>query len=544
MNGINPFKLASILWPHVTFYREQRLIIQSVWEDDETVVPAGNMLGKDFVAAFICLAFFLTRFPCRVVTTSAKDDHLRVLWGEIGRFITSAKHPLTVDKGGPLIVNHHEIRRVINGEKDNISYLVGMVASPDKIAAMQGHHANPSGVAEANDGMPRTLFVSDESSSVPDAYYTMASTWAHRKLIIGNTWPCENFFKRAVKGRPGTQDKGGNLPRPNGKGHYRRVIRIKAEDSPNVRLGLAQAARGIEPTNEVLVPGVKGYAEYVKNRKLWDTMQQCVSLDADWWEGADEKMFPSDWLDLSALVASRMGVRREGGGKRTMGVDSAMGGDNTSWCIGDGRGMLELISMKTPDTSIIVPRTIELMHTWDVLPGNVLFDAGGGGKPHADRMRQMGHEVRIVAFGAAPVEQVHTRRMRSSIERREDYETKVVYKNRRAQMYGELRDALNPSLVLEGDSIYSLPGFLMDKPRGDGGPGLRAQLAPMPLLYNGEGQLYLPPKKRKPGLKTTNELCLEDILGCSPDEADALVLMHFGQISESHSFVVGRSGMR
>ena len=543
MIGVNPLRLAKILWPHVTFYREQKLIIQSVWEDDETVVPAGNMLGKDFVAAFICLTFFITRTPCRVVTTSAKDDHLRVLWGEIGRFITSAKYPLTVDRGGPLIVNHHEIRRVIKGEKDNISYLVGMVASPDKIAAMQGHHANPAGVEEANDGMPRTLFMSDESSSVPDAYYTMASTWAHRKLIIGNTWPCENFFKRAVKGRPGTLDKGGDLPRPSGKGHYRKIIRIKAEDSPNVRLGLAQKARGIEPTNEVLVPGVKSYNEYVKNRMIWDAMQQCVSLDADWWEGADEKMFPADWLDLSAMVAARLGYGRTGG-RRTMGVDSAMGGDSTSWCIGDDRGMLELVSLKTPDTAIIVPKTLEMMHSWGVLPENVLFDAGGGGKPHADRLRQMGYAVRIIAFGSAPIEQVHMRRMRSSIERREDYETRVIYKNRRAQMYGELRDAMNPALLGDEEEVYALPGDLMDRPRGDGGPGLRAQLAPIPLLYNGEGQLYLPPKKRKPGLKTTNEVCLEDLIGCSPDESDALALMYFGQVSESHTFVVGRSGMK
>jgi hypothetical protein len=45
-----PLKLAAVLWPHVTFYREQKAIIESVWANDETFVPAGNKLGKDFVA--------------------------------------------------------------------------------------------------------------------------------------------------------------------------------------------------------------------------------------------------------------------------------------------------------------------------------------------------------------------------------------------------------------------------------------------------------------------------------------------------------------
>jgi hypothetical protein len=38
--------------------------------------------------------------------------------------------------------------------------------------------------------------------------------------------------------------------------YFRRVIRIKAEDSPNVRYALAQIAAGKKPTGEVILPGV------------------------------------------------------------------------------------------------------------------------------------------------------------------------------------------------------------------------------------------------------------------------------------------------
>lgn len=41
----DPLKLAKALWPNVTFYKQQREIIYSVAENDETFVPAGNMLG-------------------------------------------------------------------------------------------------------------------------------------------------------------------------------------------------------------------------------------------------------------------------------------------------------------------------------------------------------------------------------------------------------------------------------------------------------------------------------------------------------------------
>jgi len=41
----DPLKLAKLLWPDCHFYKQQRQIIYSVWENDQTYVPAGNMLG-------------------------------------------------------------------------------------------------------------------------------------------------------------------------------------------------------------------------------------------------------------------------------------------------------------------------------------------------------------------------------------------------------------------------------------------------------------------------------------------------------------------
>jgi hypothetical protein len=215
----DPLRMAKEFWPDITFYKQQKEIIYSVVENRETVIVAANKLGKDYVAGFLILWFFLTRHPCRVVTTSAKDDHLRVLWGEMGNYISTCKYSLIYDPKSSganrhtgLVVNQREIRRVVQGQVEELSYIKGMVASADTIASMQGHHVTPfPRTIEAKLQLPLSMFVCDEASSVPDGYYTMADTWMHRALIFGNAWPCSNFFKRAVKGNPKTSDRGGDL---------------------------------------------------------------------------------------------------------------------------------------------------------------------------------------------------------------------------------------------------------------------------------------------------------------------------------------------
>lgn len=206
----DPIKFARLLWPHVVFYKQQQHIIYSVVENDETFVAAGNMLGKDFVAGFIALHFFLTRTPCRVVTTSADYAQLEaVLWGEIRRWVQTSKYPLDAEQGGPLVVNHLHIRKVIGGVMENegkfdaskavmcpLSYLLGRVAA--KGEGMLGHH-----IAETGDGIPRTFWLCDEASGVEDKAYEAADTWAKRKLVIGNCYPPKpgcTFFKLGVKG--------------------------------------------------------------------------------------------------------------------------------------------------------------------------------------------------------------------------------------------------------------------------------------------------------------------------------------------------------
>lgn len=182
---IDPRAFKDLLWPSFYFYDKQWEIIYSVENNSETYVHAGNMLGKDFVTGFICVKQFVCNRVARIVTTSVKDDHLRVLWGEIGRFIAEAKYPLLAKDGGPLIVNHRDVTKIINGVKCPISYMRGMVS--EKGEGLAGHHA------------PYTLAVGDEASGIDDEAYKQFQGWAKHMLFIGNPNECQNFYRKAIK---------------------------------------------------------------------------------------------------------------------------------------------------------------------------------------------------------------------------------------------------------------------------------------------------------------------------------------------------------
>lgn len=483
---IDPLKFKKLLWPDVQFYKQQEEIIYSVVYNDETVVVAGNKLGKDFVAAFIVLWFFITHHPVRVITTSVKADHLRVLWGEIGEFIRKAKFPLTDERGGPLVCNHYDIRKIVKGERCPISYLRGMVS--EKGEGMAGHHAK------------HTLLVIDEASGVDDVVYTQGDTWAAKKLIFGNPMPCQNFFYDSVKK--------GDVRKDNGT-YYRRVIRIRAEDSPNVRYAFAQKRLGIRPDNRILIPGLLSWDQYLHRRRTWDKVRQCIGLDAEFYEGAEVLMFPPEWLNQAEQLAERLKRKRRFA--KAIGVDTGEGEADTCWAIVDEKGLIKLISQKTPDTSVITGRTIALMEEYDVDPEYVVFDRGGGGKEHADRLRAQGYDVSTVAFGES-----------ASDIADETGESRTTFKNRRAQLYWLLRERLNPE-----KGGFAIPACYTE---------LRRQLSLIPLQWDEEGRLVLPPKTNTG--KSANKKTLIDIIGRSPDQADALVAAVYGLTLREHEFVV------
>ncbi len=488
----DPIKFTAFYWPEIVIYRKQAEVMESVLHNDETIVHAGNQLGKDFITALISVWFFVSRVyalqsSCRIITSSAGQTQLKsVLWGEIRRLINTARFPL------PIELNEMEIYALQEGIREPRSYIKGIVTNVAE--NMLGHH-----LERGPNGEPTTMAIFDEASSIQNEYYEATDTWAHRKLAIGNPLPCANFFKAKVKA---------------GTDKYCKVIRIRAEDSPNVI------------KRKQLIPGLIDHKLYKKRRDTWDKVRQCIGLDGLFYEGAELLLYPPTNLAAAETQADRLLKLGKKDGYRVgeaVGIDPAEGGDSTVWTVIDHKGIILQEEMKTPNTSVITNHTIALMNAYRIDPEKVAFDRGGGGKQHADKLREQGYEVMTVAFGESATDPNHWRRKYTQFldneERLDTVESRYVYKNRRAEMYGLLRELL--MLDKQGKGCFGIPAKYTE---------LIRQLSPLPLLYDVEGRMYLPPKDKP--TPTYKGETIKDMLGCSPDHADSLVLAVFAMLSQ------------
>lgn len=329
-------------------------------------------------------------------------------------------------------------------------------------------------------------------------------------------------------------------------GLLRKIIHIPATASPNVQYALAQEARGEEPTGKGpdgsdFWPGVLSWDQYVKRLQLWDEVMQCVGLRGEFWEGASTLMYPPEWLNESARVARRLFLKErlqgihskahQGGNDpfvRTatgMGCDPGEGGDKdrmgTAWTIIDEYGILEQVEERTTDTSAIARISKALIRKYTLDPRHCAFDRGGGGKQIADQMRSEGYEVRTIGFGESVIPDPKLGRKRVG-ERIDEKEEKYSYPSMRCKMYHTLRLRLDPRLcALEGRPVFAIPEEYHK---------LRQELAPIPLQYDKDGRVVLPPKhkERTKGGRgfgsAAHERSLCEIIGHSPDLADSLVL--------------------
>ena len=132
------------------------------------------------------------------------------------------------------------------------------------------------------------------------------------------------------------------------------------------------------------------------------------------------------------------------------------------------------------------------------------------------------------------------------LERIEDAEEKYAYRDRRAEMYGMLSLLMDPDANPRGFAIpnevqgHEPVGGLVDEPHFRY-KELHRQLAVVPKFYD-QGRLFLPPKNPKPGrVNESREVTMHGLLGCSPDESDALVLAVYGLQCEMPQVVAGRA---
>lgn len=350
---------------------------------------------------------------------------------------------------------------------------------------------------------------------------------------------------------------------------HRRVIDMPAARGPNVKLALRELglspeqmtdqataqkligdaiARKGHPSGEVLVPGVMSWDVFLSRLMTFDPIRAAVGLFSCFWEGAEQFLYPREYLLLSAERARRLSLHRRG---KALGIDPAEGGDNTAFAVVDRAGLIELESLKTTNTTIVVKRALELARRHDVPATRIVFDRGGGGKQHADVMRDQGWNVRTVGFGESI--SLDPKRGLTKIETRmEAKEDKYVYLHRREEMYWELSELLDP--MAHPEDQFAIPvQFLMQCVKGADGiyrpmegakeqrHHLMHQMTKIPKLYDKEGRAFLPSKTRNPGEDAEGKKIktLVERVGHSPDELEAVVLALHGLLHEKRPVQAG-----
>ncbi len=501
----DPVRFTKMCWPKIKLYDRQQEVLYSVRDNIETFVHAANEVGKDFIASIAVVWFYASRTPCKVVTSSSGETQLKsILWGEINERIETSRFEF------PFEVKDLRIYKVNSeGKRDPRSYVIGQVTKV--VENFQGHHLPHD--------KPRVLAVFDEASGIADPFYEACESWAHRKLIIGNPLSTTNFFFRGCK-------KGDEEDPAESGGLLKKVIHIDGLDSPNVKVGKKCEELGVKRPHPIVVPGVLSYDEYLRRSHKWDHVKRTMRLDGHFYEGEGALLFPPDWLDLCEELYKilnpygydtpyRRVINGETRKAKGMGVDTGAGRDLSCWSIVDKLGLIEQITLETPNTMEVASQTISLMRDYDLEPHEIVFDAGGGGKQISDRLIEQGYNVRAVYFAGSPSPE-RTKKKLSTAEKKDDDQTKQVYKNKRAELYGIASELCDPGLCEEYNRpVFTIPEDLYH---------LRQELAIMPKQYDSEGRMFLPPKERPPGNKNPDLVVIKEILGRSPDRADSLCL--------------------
>lgn len=170
------------------------------------------------------------------------------------------------------------------------------------------------------------------------------------------------------------------------------------------------------------------------------------------------------------------------------GVDVARFGDDQNVvCIRQGRKVQPLIKWRGIDTMQTASRVVELYEKHN--PDMLFIDGGGVGGGVVDRVKQLipANKVTEVNFGGAPNDS-------------------AKYYNKRAEMWGEMRDALNAGIELPDDME------------------LCDELTAVEYGFTGKQQIQLEKKEdmKKRGL-------------ASPDCADAVALTHAQKVIKEKS---------
>jgi hypothetical protein len=451
--------------------REQRRIVDSVNHNRKTSVRSGNARGKDYTAACISLTFAFLYHPSKVINTAPTDRQaIEIEMAEISRLHRNSKLPL----GGKVMSN--AIRFSSGGEPIKEHYLLAFKSDDKNTEAWSGFHS------------PNILVVVTEASGIASETFNavdgILTGTISRLLIVFNP---NRLAGEAYKStRSPAYSK----------------LRLNCLNAPNVR------------AKKILIPGQVDYEWVADKVTAWCseiTAEQAVPVkyqdfrfEGKWYRPSDlfrikvlgefpqedeAQLIPMPWIEAAnKRWHERCNNYDRNPGNLSLGCDIAgMGSDRTVFAPRRKTFVETLRVYNKADhmqTAGLI-KTLLAPHTNDVAP----IDTIGEGAGVYSRDKEMGVNVVSAKFS-------------EGTNGRRDLTGQREFVNMRAWCYWAVRDALDPDL--SGDLALPVDDELAQ------------ELTATKWETQSSGKI-----------KIVDKDTIKELIGRSPDKADALALSYW-----------------
>ena len=438
-------------------WSKEREIIQSVDDNYRTTVRGCHGFGKSFTAGNTALEFLFRHKNSIVLTTAPTFRQVeKLIWKEIRESYKSSCLPL----GGILYAGKPELQIV----KDEW-YAMGIATANSD--SFQGFHES------------YLLVIVDEAAGVPDEIFEsiegIITTEGSRLLLVGNPTSTSGTFKDSFS-----------------QAAYHK-IHVSAYDTPNfVALGITEedVASGKwedkwEASGHKLVCDKLVTPEWVADKYVrwgpYSTLYKTRVL-GEFDDSASDMLIPLSWIE----AANERWQDAEYGADTELGADIAeYGRDNTVVAALSGYKLRPLQTYNKQKTMETAGKIIRL---YNALGASVVkIDTIGVGTGVEGRIEEQGYNTIRVNVAENPAG---------------GEEEKKKFINKRAQLYWNLREMLNPDVGLNPNPL-SLP------PDDE----LTEELCAHRYKVNSKGQIQIVSKDT-----------IKQTLGRSPDKADAVMM--------------------
>jgi len=311
-------------------------------------IRSGHGVGKSSCASWLMIWFLLTRYPVKIVVTAPTASQLfDALFAECKRWIKELPTP---------------IKSLLEMKSDRIE--LGSSPTEAFISARTSRSESPESLAGVH--ADHVLLVVDEASGVPEsvfeaAYGSMSGKDATTILLGNPTRSSGYFYETHTRLRDSWWTK-----------------QVSCLDSPLVSPDFIQEME--------LKYGIGSNAMKVRVYGEFPTAE-------------DDTL-----ISLHAVEqASKRTVEQPEGTPVVWGLDVARYGDDASvLCIRQGRHLIELHSWKKLSLMELSGRVLDLLHSSDEPPEEILVDSIGLGAGVLDRLRELDISARGVNVSESP----------------------------------------------------------------------------------------------------------------------------------------------